>query len=106
METQAISTVARGSAFENLIANQLEGSGWIVGNRRHKGGPGDLLAHHTDGRVWLIECKTTARSAMADFGPAKREEMRKAAADHDLSAWLVWRAPGGPVVWYPEEGWP
>jgi Holliday junction resolvase len=101
-----VSAVSRGNGFENEVANNLEASGWVVASLRHRGGAGDLLALHRDGRRWLIECKTTARGPFADYLPTQRQEALDCARRHDLTPWVVWRAPGKPTRWIPVEGWP
>lgn len=78
----------------------------MASSRRHRGGAGDVLTIGPSGERWLIEAKTTKAGPFADFGPAKRQEMRVACARFNLKGWLVWRAPGQSTQWIPLEAWP
>lgn len=87
------------------MANQLEEAGWVVGSRRHRGGAGDILATHPDGRRWLVECKAT-QGMWSCFPPADRKALTEYADHHGMTPWLAWRLPGNRIRWVSREAFP
>jgi hypothetical protein len=107
--------MARGARAGNTVevrcAEILQDEGWVVGSRRHIGGPGDLLAVILDGDVQafdhdgspiafaeikLIEVKSTAKSAYERYGRKARAELLEMATSIGAEAELWWWPPRRP----------
>lgn len=103
-----MSTVARGSACENRVANYLEEKGWLIGSRRHRKGGGDLVATKPGYRPRLYECKASPLTKPWEhFRPAERAELLKTAKAFDCDPFLA-LAPSAKVAprIIPSKDWP
>jgi Holliday junction resolvase-like predicted endonuclease len=98
--------VAAGNRRELRVSDYLREQGWCVGARRHLAGPGDLLAVHPDGRVWLVEVKSTAGGPYERFDPADRAAIRVEAARIRGVAVLVWWPPRKDLTFLFPDAWP
>jgi hypothetical protein len=106
----------RGNQREVDLTNLLEADGWVVGSRRHIGGPGDLLAidQLTVDRILLCEVKSTAGGPWERYGPLDRRALGELGLAIDAIPCLAWwppRANGSKWFrWHPgvelESPWP
>lgn len=118
-----MSTVSRGNAAENYVAEWLEERGWVVASRRHRKGGGDHLANYPadlpppgvfGSTCLLIETKGCKPEALwQNFRRAQREEMRNTPLPPGGERWLalVKGSKRGDkdnrtITWYAEEEWP
>lgn len=107
-----MNTARKGNGKEKATERLLEEDGWLVGSRRHIGGPGDLLAvarAYNDGmheRVRVIEVKATLRP-YSHFGPKDREALLRFAEENYAEAELAWWPPGSKTCQFiPSSDWP
>lgn len=101
-----MNTSRKGNGKETATRKLLELDLWVVGERRHVKGPGDLLAWKAGKRARLIEVKATLKP-YAHFGPADREEMLRYALRHGLVAELAWWKPRARLpLFIPSTEWP
>lgn len=100
-----MNTTRKGSAFELLVASQLEDAGWLVGARRHRKGGGDLIAYRPGHRPRIIECKDR-KNVYEGFRRADREELKLTADTFEADALLATRAQGGGIRWTSPQDWP
>lgn len=123
-----MSSTRRGNAGELRVQHDLEDLGYLVAQRRHVGGAGDLLAvplleeRETGVLVQdsplLIEVKTDRRGPFSTFGPADRRDLLATADRWHLEALLAWtpntkiEAPEAPgilfngIFYIPPTEWP
>jgi Holliday junction resolvase len=100
-----------GTARENEVKKLLIKEGWYPVRATGSLGVADFLAirksyvpHLVEAR--LIEVKSSAKGAFADFPPKDRDELVAAADAFGATAMLVWWPPGGEPVWIASKDFP
>jgi len=99
-----MNTSRKGNAAENFIGKDLVAKGFIVGSRRHLKGPGDWLAVHPDGRIWLVEAKH-CKNLWENFRRDDRQAMRECLLPPHAERWVANRR-GQSIEYVPEADWP
>lgn len=118
----------RGHDRERDVGDLLEAFGWWVARAAGSLGDADLVANRrllvaiseplTVCRSMLVEVKSTKAGPFADFPPADRLDLLKAADMAGAEAWLAWVPPtlkgargvgdfnGYWGAWIPSKDWP
>lgn len=99
-----MNTSRKGNAAENFIGKDLIAKGFIIGSRRHLKGPGDWLAVHPDGRIWLVEAKG-CKNLWENFRQDARREMRKALLPPQAERFVA-NKRGQAIEYRSEDEWP
>lgn len=102
-----MNSARKGNAAELRTQRLLESAGWVVAQRRHVGGAGDLLAVRAGEPSRLIEVKDR-KNVWGGFRREDRRALVEAARVGGCTAELAWFRPGvkGPPVFLLESDWP
>ena len=108
-----MNTARKGNLGERRVQARLEFLEYLVSQRRHVGGAGDLLAVpfqplDPDLRLppLLVEVKTDRAGPFATFRPDDRDAMIVAGLEYNVEPILAWTPDPDLIFWVPWEDWP